>query len=1430
MAESERTEEESERSTLRDLPSEMESLLPPSAVRPLSPQTDARWKAVFYKSVQSRALDLQERRVAKFNQEKALEKKTERKEPPDALAREWFDDERAALETRAYLLDKLLPTLVPGVEKLLRVAERKKALEKLEPRKFDPITFLGEYLMRNNPAFQLSATLDPYQRGVKAVTEELKTKVPKTTQHKLAEMKALVEERRHEREEVDKIKDHVKDIRRRALGMQFREWTQDITGRIPLELIQSALRSFLEVMRLVPEAGSYARPLEAVGTLEVKVNEEECIEYLLSYVKNFNSDQFEQLLRHLLQCANDARDAIRHDVWRQMFVQLFLDCDHGQVGLLDRARVFSLLKYYYDNCLRDARKGYRDPRKWPMAELEDIELMEFWGNMEDDEPIVTTAVVSEESLPGLSAEALVLNNVLKDILSDMEVGKVQDTLEDQAAAIPEQDGQVTITVEDESQVVPVTEQAEQTTQEVTVPEEGSPEKVEVTVPEEGSPEKVEVSVPAEGSPEKVEETVLEEGSPEKVEVAVPEEGSLEKVEPTAEDTGTVDEGVEPETIPEMPPELLVEEKEADEGERPEKLSPPPASEPVEMPAPTPSLSQTATNLQQVLDQELGPDVEGTSTDQVPGVQDAGVEEAAAKEEEHGEKTDAGEVEEQRPASIVEPPSQSSGEQATGLLLSPAKQPSKEAKREVQLIYGEPWSGDFRAADLSFKYADYGKEIREDWNNENSRFPDLRMNMVEIQARGPPSSISTFEKDFLDLPQFVQLLETFVGEETSLPNLKKMVEFVKGGYVQTEREKIKQLEQIHHRSFLVWKQLLLAALFEKWDNECSGFLDMKEVDAVLATFKEGMEEEALNKAKLQLPIPQWHPSGIVKLSCKDFQTYMELVVSELTGNEDEVLDSLVEFLMMAVDWTHLERLRGSARRKWLLGIAQTAKVSGGCMEPVYQALFKTLSRDADAHGKNKRISAYVALLEYNLINPTRGDILLRYVACTEDDAPYVLNKPLFMDMKGISFAAALQDKPIHVPRVQLHGNIHFWNCDRLPKDRTGSFLVLPLEDIRRRVFGVLGLDTLRDKSDQTIFVPHEIRFYQGAANTFSVSYHHIRTQDCLKQVIISAVGWISTQTTRLQSITAYFMEPGENRMQDYTLRKVMTSDLKETNELHPSPAPVLSRKDDFFSGFLFRCIDCSMVVMASTNEEHHIAVPLRNPEGQAIAVLDINLGRWPKLPSCEHKDLQKMLKMTQAATYEILKEDAGDLEPYYILEAEYVGDWRRGGVLFYRFLLQDLQNCIWNLDPWDSFSDIRCFEQPPLLVHTILKCTLLVLNPQWAGTEAVENWDRCIQKFDGELIENICYFDPTAAYVETTPEVIYNSLQGTQRYAVWRFGSAPLEYLYNWIHACLALIEMAKKLKHQPRSAFPSSSVLLTPALSRSLRSSQISTYGTISLN
>ncbi|XP_070591568.1 EF-hand calcium-binding domain-containing protein 5 [Erythrolamprus reginae] len=1384
-----------------DLPAKAEMPSLGAPLRSSTPMANVPWKSVFHERVQPRALDLQGLKMEKLRKKTLQQKKTEKEEPADSLSQDWFNTESMTLETRAYLLDKLLPTLVPAVEKLLKVAERKKALEPTEaqpPCPFDPMIFLGEYLMRHNPAYDLTAQPNPYVRGLKAITDQLKARVPDTTMHKLAQMKNLVEEKRHFRESVENIKAQVNQLREQTLAVQFHEWTLDATGQLPLALIQSALKSFLEVISKMPQfkdAELYAKPLGAMAPLDLKVNQEEFIEYLLSYVNNFTSELFEELLKHLLRCSHDARNAIRHDIWRQMFVQLFFDCDYGQMGLLDRLRVLSLLERFYQCSSDFAKEIYCNPKKWPIVELDDIDLTEFWGHLErDDEEEPAEDLLSPQRT--LSEEASFLSQVLKDILSEAKIDLGTST----ESAV---DG-----VEEASLEQPLS------------PSEAGTEDLPATQDqEEERPEGMPVvELEAEGAEAATEEAERPAGEEEAVAEDHPD------VEPQAVAEGEEAEGdLQPqEDLLASPSQVAARVKQILESQD---------ESPAKAPSAEKGLATDGTEAGETDGQERpeettepGMEAEETAGLEKP-VEEAGME--AAEETGGQEKAEEkAEPEVQRPPILK---GQAAGPPIT-VVTVPSMLPGQDSLERAegpQRIYGEAWSGNFQTSDLTFKYADYGKAIREDWNKEDSRFSDLRLGMLEIRSRGPPASLSPFDKNSLNLPQFVQLLETFVTDGESLPRLKKLVQFVRRGYLQTGAQKFSLLEKVHRSSALAHKELLIAALFEKWDNESSGFLEMSEVDSVLNTFKEGMEEEALTKAKMQLPFPTWHPSGIVKLTQKDFHIYIEMVMAELTGTEDEVLDNIVEFLMMAVGGSHLERLRGNARRKWLLRIEHMAKTSGGCMEPIYQEVFKALSRDIDAHGDRKKVSAYIALLEYNVVAPERGDILLRYVACTEDDAPFLLNQVLFMDMPGVSFAAALDDKPIHVPRVQLHGNIHFWNPDRPKEEQRGSFLVLPLEDVQRRVFGILGLDTLQDKNGKKIFVPHEIRYYQGIAHSFSKAYHYIRTQQSLMQIILAGVEWLFGRAPGLQSITAYFMEPGESRMHDYTLRKVLDSDLKEEVKVNPPPAPTVTREEDVFRDYLFKSVDCALVVTQRLYGEFHVAVPLRNTAGEAIMVLDLNLGPKPQLSPCAHKDLQKMLKMAQAATHEILKEDSGELEPYYVLEAEYVGDWRRGSVLFYRFMLQDLQNCIWNLDPWTSFADIRSMVKPPALVQLILKCVVLLLYPQWAGTAEVERWSTCIQKLDGELIENICYFDPTASYVDVRPEVLQGCLKGVRRKAVWRFGSAPLEYLYNWARACLSLIEIAKKLQHRT-STVDSVSALLTPTLSTSIRSSQISALRSIS--
>lgn len=86
----------------------------------------------------------------------------------------------------------------------------------------------------------------------------------------------------------------------------------------------------------------------------------------------------------------------------------------------------------------------------------------------------------------------------------------------------------------------------------------------------------------------------------------------------------------------------------------------------------------------------------------------------------------------------------------------------------------------------------------------------------------------------------------------------------------------------------------------------------------------------------------------------------------------------------------------------------------------------------------------------------------------------------------------------------------------------------------------------------------------------------------------------------------------------------------------------------FRDYLFKCTDCSEVVHSSVCGEQHIAVPLRDLSGRALGLFDISIGHHQALPPHERKDLQRMLKMAQAACSEILKMPSEETEASRVL--------------------------------------------------------------------------------------------------------------------------------------------------------------------------------------
>nr|KAF6289603.1 EF-hand calcium binding domain 5 [Pipistrellus kuhlii] len=1425
------------------------------------------WKKNLFERVEARAQAMQQRIIDKDKLKKELDKKAEKKIPKDTLAKEWFNIDHMTLNTRAYLLDKLLPTLVVGMENMLMQVEKKKLLSEADiPTKFDPIIYLGEYLMRNNPLYIKDTGMTGYQREMKNVTENLKIHITNTVCNRVSRMKEKIKEKQEQREYINQVKVQVANLRQQALQEQFDEWILDPKGKIPLKVIQNVLYDFFQNPNFKLE--TLAKKLNIVDSMEQRLNKMEFTEYISLHIADLKSEIFEELLKHLCHCADEFREIIKADMQRQMFVELFLHCDCAKVGFVDRQRTLALLETFYDQSPKMLKHLLRNPRQWPLIEFEEIELPELWGDMDNQKHIyedfdnvfleVTTSLSEKNKQTTLlkkpdlqkhdkrrkSTQFLRLPEQQRRKSPGQDPNKILSEMDSDSTAQGQQKG---------ATARPGSRRGSRRMSAVDEPQTSSPGGSRT-----GSRRMSAVDEPLKGSKEESSrEPVTEQGV--KRESTAEEDSHRESViegsnreletEQGVPRGSIAEEGVPRGSIAEegVPRGSIAEEgtpRESPRGSHRMSVT----EEPNRWPADTQESPRESVG-------EQGPQRGSTEEDEYleESVTRRGSRKGSRRtsvidepQESHidsvaEQRSQKGSIAEEAPSrDLLTPEGSRRGSHRMSLLEShkvsdeelespretiPEEQgiastsPAREetAKKKVkkdkacepksQKIEGKSWPGELLTCDLK-TYVKFEDEEQANLIYDNYRFTDLHSIIRNIQSYKVKGR-SAFNGVSLNLLQFVQLLETFVGEDVPLSTSETLTSFFKWGYAETKEEKISDLEEAIQNSFQFRRELLLDALFQLWDSDGSGFLDLNEVDELLYTYKEGMEKEAMKTAKLHIEFPKPHPGQEVRLSSKQFQKYIELVVSELRGNEDQVLESLVEFLMTSLERSHFEVLRNGARRKWLHHIQHAAETSGVSLEPVYTATFRALTQDAQVHG-NKKISAHISLLEENRLLPNRGAVLLRNVACTLDDAPFVLNKVLYRDMKGISFTVIDKGKPVHVPQVQHHGNIFFWNNSRKENDQNGSFLALPLQNAYMRIFGVLAVDTLRDPQKINIFLPHEIKFYQGVANVFSTAYHYVHSREHILHAVITGISWLYNIVPNIDSITTYFIEPSPEQGSDYVLRNMMVTGPQGLTEIHKNP-PIIFRKSCVFRDFLFKCTDSSEVLLASFCGESHIVIPLRERTGEALGALDINIGKRKMLFYREYKDLQKMVKVTQAACYEILDELSGEKEKNRVLEIENTGEVQQAGVLFFRIMLQELQKSLKQLTSKDfvslllfdyrtvlqskslTASQLQQLEANAKLIPDIVTAVILFIHPELESSQDLEMWDECKLNFNKQLVDSICVFDPTAKDVEFNLNLIGNYIKGHSRTEVWKSRSKVVEYLYHWLHICLALIELNKKL-------------------------------------
>ncbi|KAM9442967.1 EF-hand calcium-binding domain-containing protein 5-like isoform 1-T1 [Salvelinus alpinus] len=307
----------------------------------------------------------------------------------DPLTQYWLSqDGEQSMDSRIYLLEKVLPSLVPCVGQLLREAERRGETEgegeegerrrgevEVGSSPFSPLLYLGHCLKRSSSS---SPSLHPPLNSIPLLSDreeaaqyrlgmELTLQLLHAPGSRLSELKRQVGQCRVELQRGEEIQRRTVERRRECLALHFTDWRLQADHTLSLYLVQNALLSFKELLHSKSSDDQLAWDLNTndSGTPD-SLQQDQFVHYVCQYVSGLSEEQFQLFLEHLSLCSREHGCAENLRLWTETLSQAFSHCDCAKTGCLDRQRVLVLLLRFYHDQNESTQESMHDPNHWPL--------------------------------------------------------------------------------------------------------------------------------------------------------------------------------------------------------------------------------------------------------------------------------------------------------------------------------------------------------------------------------------------------------------------------------------------------------------------------------------------------------------------------------------------------------------------------------------------------------------------------------------------------------------------------------------------------------------------------------------------------------------------------------------------------------------------------------------------------------------------------------------------------------------------------------------------------------------------------------------------------------------------------------------------------------------------------------------------------------